>query len=140
VEFLRKQGGGHVCHTNCKKLCQTTSTGVGLQIQPDKWQLLLDWCLAAAQGGNNGMSILILGSLEPALCQDSEFLEWCELRLNTTLGQEQQQATGQYNGGGPGSLQLVEQITSNMGLSFMTGVQALAPSIAGAARQGGGVQ
>ena len=109
-----------------------------LQVPPDKWQLVLDWCLVAAQGGNNRTSILNLGSPEPALCQDLEFLEWCELRLNTTLGQEPQQATGQYNGGGPGNLHLVERITQNMGWSFMARVQALAPSMVGAPRQGGG--
>ncbi len=84
------------------------------------------------------MSILNLGSPEPALCQDSKLLKWCKLCLNTTLGQEPQQAKGQYNGGGPSNLQLAKQITQNMGWSFMAGVQALAPSIAGAVRQRGG--
>ncbi len=112
--------------------------GGELQVPPAKWQLILDWCLAAAQGGNNRTSILNLGSPEPALCQDPVFLEWCELHLTTTLGQELQQAAGQYNGGGPGNLQLVKRITSNMGRSFMAGVQALTPSIVGATRQGGG--
>ncbi len=39
--------------------------------------------------------------------------------------------------GGARNLQLVKQITSNMGQSFLASVQALTPSIAGAARQGG---
>ncbi len=97
--FLGKQGGPCLAH----KLQKFVSDHIGggeLQVPPDKWQLVLDKCLAAAQGGNNGLSILNLGSLEPALCQDSEFFEWCELRLNTTLEQEPQLATGQYNGGG----------------------------------------
>ncbi len=108
------------------------------QVPAAKWQLVLDWCLAAAQGNNNGTSALNLGAPEPALCQDAEFLKWCELCLATTLGQELQQAAHFYNEGRPGNLQLVERITSNMGRNFMARVQVLAPSIAGAARQEGG--
>ena len=43
-------------------------------------------------------------------------------------------------GGGARDLHLVEQISKNMGHSFLAGVQALAPTIAGAARQGGGTK
>jgi hypothetical protein len=109
AEFLRKQGRACLPHKLQKIVSDHINRG-GLQDPPDKWQLVLDWCLATAQGGNNGTSILNLGSLEPALCQDPEFLKWCKLCLNTTLGQEPLQAMGQYNGGEPGNLQLVEQI------------------------------
>jgi hypothetical protein len=85
--------------TQTAKFVSDHIDGGELQVLPDKWQLVLDWCLAAAQGGNKGTSILNLWSPKPALCQDPEFLEWCELCLNTTLGQEPQQAMGQYNGG-----------------------------------------
>ncbi len=73
---------------------------------------------------------------EPALCQDSEFLEWCKLRLAATLGRERRQLAPQGTREGQDNLHLVERITSNMGRSFMAGVQALALIIAGAARQG----
>jgi hypothetical protein len=99
-------------------------------------QLVLDWCLAATQE-KDGTSLLNIGAPEPALCQDPEFLKWCKLRLITTLGPETCQAEGRAQGGGVGDQQLVECITSNMGQSFLASVQALAPSIAGAARQGG---
>jgi len=51
-------------------------------------------------------------------------------------------ATVAQHGGGGGArdLHLVEQISKNMGHSFLAGVQALAPTIAGAARQGGGTK
>jgi hypothetical protein len=110
VEFLRKQGGG-MSATQTAKICVRPHQGGGIEGPPDKWQLVLDWCLAVEQGGDNGTSILNLGSPEPALCQDLDFLKWCELHLKTTLGQGPQQEMGQYNGGGPGSLQLVKQIT-----------------------------
>jgi hypothetical protein len=103
---------------------------------PVKWQLVLDWCFAASQE-KDGTSLLNLGILEPALCQDPEFLEWCEQCLATTLGPEAHPTRGHAQGGGAGDLHLVERIPSNMGQSFQAGEQALAPSIAGAARQGG---
>ncbi len=97
---------------------------------------MLDWCLVASQGSADGLSILNLGAPEPALCQDSKFLKWCKLRLAATLGRERRQLAPQGTGEGQDNLHLVECITSNMGRSFMARVQALAPTIAGAARQG----
>ncbi len=85
----------------------------------------------------DGTSLLNIGAPEPALCQDPKFLEWCKQHLTITLGQEARTTEGQAQGRGPGDLQLVERITTNMGWSFLAGVQALAPSIAGAAWQGG---
>jgi hypothetical protein len=38
----------------------------------------------------------------------------------------------------PENINLVERITANMGRSFVKGVQALAPTIVGATRHGGG--
>ena len=64
-------------------------------------------------------------------------MEWCKQCLTITLGQEASTTGGQAQGGGSRDLQLVERITTNMGQSFLAGVQVLAPSIAGAARQGG---
>ncbi len=57
------------------------------QIGPERWQLILDWCVAAAQEKNE-TSLLNIGTPEPALCQDPEFLDWCERRIRITLGDE----------------------------------------------------
>jgi hypothetical protein len=95
---------------------------------------VLDWCLAALQGSADRSSILNLGSPEPALCQDNEFLEWSDLHLTATLGTNQRQLAPSEEGGGRDNLHLVKRITSNMGRSFMVGMQALDPMIAGAAR------
>ncbi len=110
--------------------------GGGSQILPKKWQLILNWCIAALQE-KDGTSLLNIGSPEPALCQDPKFLEWCKQCLLITLGQESGAAGGHAQGGGAGDLQLVERITTYMGRSFLANVQALAPTIAGAARQVG---
>ncbi len=136
AEFLVQKGGACLPH-NLQNFMTTHIDGGASQVPPDKWQLVLDWCLAALQGSVDGSSILNIGSPEPALCQDNEFLEWCELHLAATLGNDQRQLAPLGTGEGPDNLHLVERITSNMGRSFMMGVQALAPTIAGAARQGG---
>jgi len=92
-------------------------------IDPERWRLILDWCIAATQEKNDS-SLLNIGTPEPALCQDPEFLDWCERRLNFTLGEEVRAATIAQHGGGEGAcdLHLVEQISKNMGHSFLAGV------------------
>jgi hypothetical protein len=106
-----------------------------VQVPVEKWDLLLDWCLAASQMGPEGASLLNLGAPEPALCQDEEFLEWCSQKLATTLGREPE-VTQRAKAGPQDNIHLVQRITENMGRSFVAGVQALAPTIVGATRQG----
>jgi hypothetical protein len=89
AEFLVQQRGACLPH-NLWMFVKTHINGGDSQIPREKWQLILDWCLAASQGGNDGSSLLNLGLPEPGLCQDDEFLEGCNLRLSTTLGREQQ--------------------------------------------------
>jgi hypothetical protein len=79
----------------------------------------------------NEVSLLNIGMPNPALCQDQEFLDWCNTRIQITLGEEPQ-LPGEPEQG-TRDLHLVEQISNNMGRSFLAGVQALAPTIAGAA-------
>ncbi len=136
AEFLVQKGGACLPHT-LRNFVTTPIDGGDSQVPPDKWQLVLDWCLAASQGSADGSSILNLGSPEPALCQDNKFLEWCELHLASTLGKDWHQLAPQGTREGQDNLHLVKRITSNMGWSFMAGVQALSPTIAGAAQQGG---
>jgi hypothetical protein len=106
------------------------------QVPAQKWLLLCDWCVAASQE-KDGASILQLGATDLALCQDGEFIDWCEQHIQPTLEEEQLGAMVYQQGGGGRDLQLVQQITNNMGRSFLAGVQALGGTIAGAARQGG---
>ena len=101
------------------------------QVPVEKWDLILQWCLAASQTGTDGSSLLKLGAPEPALCQDEEFLEWCSNKLATTLGRKQE-AHGANRAGPQDNIHLIQRITENMGRSFVAGVQALAPTIVGA--------
>ena len=67
AEFLVQKGGACLPH-NLQNFMTTHIDGGASQVPPDKWQLVLDWCLAALQGSMDGSSILNLGSLELALC------------------------------------------------------------------------
>ena len=73
---------------------------------------MTDSCIATAQAKNDS-SLLNIGTPEPALCQDTEFLDWCERRISFTLGEEVGAATAARRGGGEGTrdLHLVEQIS-----------------------------
>jgi hypothetical protein len=55
-----------------------------------------------------------------------------------TIGQEPKQVQLTGSNEGKGTIQIVERITSEMGRRIMVGVQALGPSITGAAHQGSG--
>jgi hypothetical protein len=84
TKFLVTQGGTCLPYQLQNFIRNKIDTGED-QVTPEKWQLLLDWCLAASQEWE-GTSLLNIGSPEPALCQDPEILEWCEHRLLCTLG------------------------------------------------------
>ena len=88
------------------------------------------------------MNLLNIGTPEPALCQAPEFLDWCEQHITITLEEEAWFAHGAQHAGEVGArdLHLVEQISKNMGNCFIAGVQALAPTIDGAAMQGGNMK
>jgi hypothetical protein len=134
AEFVITQEGGCLPYA-IRKFVKEKIDGGETQVAGQKWQLLLDWCVAASQE-KDGASLLQLGAPEPALCQDSEFVEWCNQRIQSTLSEEHRDSTEhQQREGGGGDLQLVQQITTNMGRSFLAGIQTLAPTIAGATRQ-----
>jgi hypothetical protein len=138
AKFLASQGGQCLPHMLWKRVAGHIDGGTSQIPTNNKCQLLLDWCLAAAQANTDDTSILNLRTTETALSQDPEFLEWCELRLTATLRQEPKQARLTGGNKGKGTIKIIEWIASEMGRSFMAGVQALAPSIAGAAHQGSG--
>jgi hypothetical protein len=136
AQFLCGQGGTCLPHKLRTHICDRIDSGE-FNVPAEKWQLLLNWCLAASQE-REGTSLLNIGLPEPALCQDQEFLEWCEHRLLSTLGPANTTPVGAHaRCGGEGDLQMVERITNNMERSFLAGVHALAPTLAGAARQAG---
>ncbi len=66
AEFLGKQEGACLPH-KLRKFVSEYINGGESQIQPVKWQLVLDWCLAAAQE-KDGTSLLNIGAPELAFC------------------------------------------------------------------------
>ncbi len=98
AEFVNSREGGCLPHM-VHKLVKDKIDGGGTQVQAQKWQLLLNWCLAASQE-QGGMSILNIGAPEPALCQYPEFLDWCNQRIQITLGAAPRTQTRHGQGGG----------------------------------------
>ncbi len=135
AKFLCRQGGTCLPHKLRTYIRDRIDLG-DFNFPANKWKLLLDWCLAASQE-RDGTSLLNIGSPEPALCQDQEFLEWCKHCLQSTLGPVNTTTMGAQVRGGGGDLHMVERITNNMERSFLAGVHALAPTLAGATRQVG---
>ncbi len=86
AEFVITQEGGCLPHA-IRKFVKEKIDGGETQVAGQKWQLLLDWCVDASQE-KGGESLLQLGAPEPALCQDSEFVEWCDQRIQSNLGEE----------------------------------------------------
>ena len=72
---------------------------------------------------------------EPAVGQNPEFLDLCNQPIKITP-REEAWVAGKAQQEGTRDLHLVEQISNNKGRSFLARAQALAPTIAGAARQG----
>ncbi len=107
AEFMCGQGGTCLPHKLRTHISDRINSGE-FNVQAEKWQLLLDWCLAASQE-RDGTSLLNIGLPEPALCQDQEFLEWCKHRLLSTLGPADTTTVGaQARWGGEGDLHMVE--------------------------------
>ena len=87
AEFVAKQGRSCLPHTMMAFINSHVDAGTA-QVPAEKWDLLLDWGLAASQTAPEGASLLNLGAPEPALCQGEEFLEWCSQKLATAFGRE----------------------------------------------------
>ncbi len=66
AELLCKQGGTCLPYKLRNYIRDHIDLGE-LNVAADKWQLLLDWCLAALQEWE-GTSLINIGSPEPALC------------------------------------------------------------------------
>ena len=86
AEFINSQGGACLPHKLCSFVQDYINNGE-TQIQHHKWNLILDWCIVASQEKNK-VSLLNIGTTNPALCQDQEFLDCCNQRIQITLGEE----------------------------------------------------
>jgi len=72
TEYIQAQGG--TCLPYHLHMYIRDHLDGDMTIDPEHWRLIFDWCIAAAQEKNDS-SLLNIGTPEPALCQDPEFLD-----------------------------------------------------------------
>jgi hypothetical protein len=73
AEFINSQGGACLPHKIYSFVQDHINNG-NTQVPHHKWNLIIDWCIAASQEKNE-VSLLNIGTPDPALCQDQEFLD-----------------------------------------------------------------
>lgn len=96
LEYIHPKGG----HCRPYKLLWEARRLQGeYTLQADEWELVTRWCLIAAQAAaGDGDSHLAL-KLLPAFSADKSFLEWCEHRIDLTMGLRVREIGGQGHGG-----------------------------------------
>ena len=106
-------------------------------IQAAEWELVTKWCIVAAQAAaGDGDSHLAL-KLLPAFSADKSFLEWCERRIDLTMGLRVREIGG-HGGGQGGHAQLLSttvNVVRNMGTQMVAGLQR---AMSASAQPGGG--
>ena len=103
----------------------------------DDWSLVKKWCMVAAQAKADGDSHVAL-KLQPANSADKSFLDWCERRIDTTMGLRVREIGGQGSGQQGGQAHLLATTATamkNIGNQMVAGLQL---AMNASAQQGGG--
>ncbi len=101
VDFVHTVKGGQ-CRPH--ELLLETGRLVGAYALPaDDWGLVKQWCMVAAQAKTDGDSHLAL-KIQPAFSADKNFLDWCERRIDTTMGLRVREIIGGAGMGRTGSV------------------------------------
>lgn len=116
----------------------TRRIGLGTQDDPsvtaDDAKLWLSWCCAASQEGNKSGDSWLAFEMGAITDESNEWMEWCTMRINSALGEEQTQAPA----GSPpaGSTSKTDEL-----LKFLTAHALLGTQVQGtaAAAQTGGM-
>lgn len=109
------------------------------QLERADWKLVLDWCMAASQVDSHGLSVLAM-EVEVVSVQDPEVRQWCTTMLTRTLGPGRaaartQAAAPQSGGSGVDS---IERVATKLSQGVVSGLRALAPTLAMAAGRASG--
>jgi hypothetical protein len=97
VDFIHTVKGGQ-CRPH--ELLLEMGRLVGEYTLPvDDWGLVKQWCMVAAQAKPDGDSHVAL-KIQPAFSADKSFLDWCERRIDTTMGLRVREIGGQVGGQG----------------------------------------
>ena len=122
VEFIHAQGGQCRPHELLREAIRLAGM---YQLAEEEWSLVKKWCMVGAQAKANGDSHIALTIL-PAFSADKSFLDWCERRIDTTMGLRVQEIGGGKASGADGHAQLVAttaQVVQNMGTQMVAGFQ-----------------
>ena len=143
LEFIHARGGQCRPH----ELLQEVRRLEGEYTIPnDNWELVAKWCMVAAQASAaDGDSHLAL-KIMPAFSADKSFLEWCERRIDITMGIRVREIggnTGDFAGGQAQLLSTTVNVVRNMGNQMVAGMQqamlvASTTQGAGGTGEGGG--
>ena len=126
VEFILGKGGQCRPH---ELLVEVARLAGGYPTVPaDNWELVKNWCLVAAQAKADGDSHVALKIL-PAISADKSFLDWCERRIDGTMGLRVREIGGHQGTGGGGQTNLITttaNVVRDMGTQMVAGfTQAL---------------
>ena len=94
MEYIHLQGGQCRPH---ELLVEVTRLMGTYNLPADDWSLVIKWCQVAAQAKQDGDSHVALKIL-PAFSADKSFLDWCDRRIDATMGLRVREVGG--NGGG----------------------------------------
>ena len=137
LEFIHARGG------QCRPyelLVEARRLEGEYTIPTDEWGLVIKWCTVAAQAqAGDGDSHLALKIL-PAFSADKSFIDWCERRIDLTMGIRVREIGGHTGGLGGGQAQLLTttvNVVRNMGDQMVAGMQQ-AMMTAASSQQGGG--
>ena len=121
-----------------RKMVKEIIAGGESQVPEAEWKLVLEWCVAAAQVDGQGSSVLMMDT-EMVSTQDPEVRRWCAAALVRTLGPAGGRGGENAGGGGKhggGGMDTVERVATRVSQGVVSGLRALAPTLAMAAGRG----
>jgi hypothetical protein len=121
VEFIHGNGGQ--CRPHELLMEVQRLAGAYPTISADNWELVRNWCFVAAQAKADGDSHAALKIL-PAISADKSFLEWCERRIDGTMGLRVREIGGPPGLGGGGQTNLITttaNVVRDMGTQMVAG-------------------
>jgi hypothetical protein len=97
VDYIHTCKGGQ-CRPH-ELLLETNRLSAVYTLPVGDWSLVQKWCRVAAQAKPDGDSHVAL-QIQPAFSADKSFLDWCERRIDNTMGLRVREIGGQGEGQG----------------------------------------
>ena len=122
MEYVYDKGGQCRPHELLLEMIRLSAV---YHLPVEEWSLVRKWCVVAAQAKADGDSHIAL-KLLPAFSADKSFLDWCERRIDTTMGIRVREIGGDGGGTGGHAAHLVAttaQVVQKMGTEMVAGFQ-----------------